>query len=145
MADARTGRCLCGDITFEFSGEPNWVAHCHCESCRRNTSSPVTTFLGVPYTCFRYTSGTPSVYRSSPGVRRSFCGSCGSPVAFESEEFPEEIHLYVAALTDPEEFVPRGHVHTGEQLSWFEVDDNLPRFEAGSTGNKPTHSGPRRS
>ena len=36
-----TGRCLCGAIQYEYSGAPTLVVHCHCESCRRQTSSPV--------------------------------------------------------------------------------------------------------
>ena len=39
-----TGRCLCGAIQFEFAGEAVETTHCHCESCRRQTSSPVATF-----------------------------------------------------------------------------------------------------
>ena len=29
------GHCQCRDIEYEFTGEPKWVMHCHCESCRR--------------------------------------------------------------------------------------------------------------
>ncbi|MFZ2005552.1 MAG: hypothetical protein WB697_12720 [Stellaceae bacterium] len=29
-----TGRCLCGAIRYEFRGAPEWVVHCHCDSCR---------------------------------------------------------------------------------------------------------------
>lgn len=43
-----TGRCLCQAIRYECAGEPILIAHCHCESCRRQTSSPVTTFILVP-------------------------------------------------------------------------------------------------
>ncbi len=145
MPDVRKGRCFCGVITFEFNAPPNWVAYCHCESCRRATSSPVTTYIGVPYSEFRYVSGSPKTYQSSPGVRRRFCGSCGSQMAFESDEYPGEIHLFAATFDDPEALAPRGHVHTGEQLSWFETADALPRFDRAGGGNKPTHFGPKRS
>ena len=40
-----TGRCLCGDIRYEYRGAPLKILHCHCESCRRHTSSPVATFV----------------------------------------------------------------------------------------------------
>lgn len=43
-----TGRCLCRAIRYECTGEPILIAHCHCKSCRRQTSSPVTTFILVP-------------------------------------------------------------------------------------------------
>src|SRR3546814_1287386 len=72
------GRCLCGEVTYEFDGAENWRAYCHCESCRRNTSSPVTAFFGVSRSAFRFTGKAPAVYASSPGVRRLFCGRCRS-------------------------------------------------------------------
>ena len=30
-----TGRCLCGDICFEYDGPIGPVALCHCSQCRR--------------------------------------------------------------------------------------------------------------
>ena len=123
-----SGRCLCGDVTFEFDGPENWRAYCHCDSCRRNTSSPVTAFIGVPRGAFRFTGRAPAVYESSPGVRRLFCGRCGSPMAFDADRYPKEIHLYIASLNEPERFAPQCHVHTAEQLTWFDVKDDLKRY-----------------
>lgn len=137
-----TGRCLCGDIRYRFEGKPLWVGHCHCESCRRQTSSAVATFVGVDRKQLAYTAGSPAVYHSSPGVDRSFCPRCGAPIAFASEvRFPGEVHLYIGTLDDPNALPPTFHVHTGEQLSWFEVEDDLPRFEASGVGTKPVRRG----
>jgi len=72
-----TGRCMCGDIRFEYHGEPIETAHCHCESCRRHTSSPFATFVVIERQGFRYTRGAPVAYASSPGVERP----CGAPTA----------------------------------------------------------------
>ena len=122
-----TGRCLCGDLTYEFAGEPLWIAYCHCDSCRRQTSSVVATFVGLDAKHFRYTRGTPAKYASSPGVTRSFCSRCGSPMSFEGAKWPGEIHIYLGTLSDPSAFVPTSHVHVAEKLPWFDVADNLPR------------------
>lgn len=141
-----TGRCLCGDIRYAFDGKPLWVAYCHCESCRRHTSSVVATFVGVSKTKLTFTAGQPAVYPSSPGVDRSFCPRCGAPIAYASEKyFPGEVHLYLGTLDDPNALVPTAHVHVGEQLHWFEVLDDRPRFEAGGRGAKPIRRGPRQS
>ena len=145
MTVSRHGRCLCGRIGFEWTGEPNWVAYCHCQSCRRNTASPVTAFFGVPTDALRWTGDTPEAFASSPGVKRSFCARCGTPVAFEADAFPGEIHLYVAALDDPDSLEPQGHVHTGEQLAWFEILDDLPRYETTTESGKPPGHGPRKT
>ena len=65
------GRCLCGDVRYEYRGEPVATLHCHCESCRRHTSSPVATFVCVSKASFRLLGGAPTVYVSSPGVHRA--------------------------------------------------------------------------
>ncbi len=134
---ATTGHCLCRDLAYEFDGDPLWVAYCHCESCRRHTSSTVATFVGVAVKGFRYTHGTPAKFASSPGVTRSFCARCGSPMSFEGTKWPGEVHLYVGTLSDPAAFVPTGHVHVAERVPWFEIDDTLPRHlgSGSSSGN----------
>ena len=74
-----SGHCLCGAVRYAFDAAPNWQAHCHCESCRRATSSPYTSYFGVSHGHWRWTGETPKVFVSSPGVKRHFCGTCGSP------------------------------------------------------------------
>lgn len=127
----KSGRCLCGDVTYAFSGPENWRGYCHCESCRRNTASPVAAFFGVPRAAFRFTGKAPAVYASSPGVRRLFCARCGTPMAYDSDRFPDEIHLYAASLDDPAAFAPEAHFFFAEHLPWFDVQDDLPRHPAG--------------
>ena len=123
-----SGRCFCKAIAFEISAAPSEVIHCHCESCRRATSAPVATFLIVKRDDFRYVQGRPVTYDSSPGVRRSFCGACGSPLAYETEQRPDDIDLYVCSLDDPSAVTPQSHVHEAERLPWFEIQDDLPRY-----------------
>ena len=128
------GRCLCGDVTYEFDGKINWAGHCHCESCRRNTSSPVTTFFAVNHGCYEFTGTTPQVYESSPGVRRHFCPKCGSPVAYDADKFSHEMHFYIASLEDPSAVEPAFHVFYGEKLPWLDIADNLPRHDRTTSG-----------
>ena len=130
----KRGRCLCGSVTFEYDGPENWCGHCHCESCRRNTAAPFTSFFGVPNQAYRFTGDEPAVYRSSPGVRRLFCRACGTPIAYDADQFPDEIHFYAAGLEHPEDFAPQFHVHYGEHMPWIEVSDDLPRYQRGSNG-----------
>ena len=138
-----TGRCLCGDIAYEYRGQPTRILHCHCESCRRHTSSPVSTFVCVPGESFRYTQGQPVAYNSSPGVTRTHCGRCGAPMTYTSDR-NTQIDIYLATLDDPAAIVPTYHAFTEEQLPWFEVADDLPRFAKGSIGHQPVRHGPRK-
>jgi hypothetical protein len=137
------GRCLCGDIRYEYWGAPVEILHCHCESCRRHTSCPITTFVCVAKGAFRFTAGTPTTYASSPGVRRTHCGRCGSPIAYASDRHPDQIDLYVGTLDEPAAAQPTCHVHAAEQLPWFETTDALPRYERERRGATPVRYGPR--
>jgi hypothetical protein len=139
------GRCLCRSIEYEFEGSPLWVAHCHCESCRRATSSAFATYVGVKLDQFSYLKGEPAIYESSPGVQRYFCGKCGSPMAIAGSRWPGEVHLHAGSLIDPAGVEPNRHVHAGEALPWAELHDDLPRYEKTSReGKAPVRKGPRR-
>ena len=124
----RNGRCLCGEVRFVAAGEPKWVAHCHCESCRRATSAGFATYAGYATGAVAWTGEPPAAYHSSPGVTRRFCPRCGSPVSFEGERWPGEIHLFVPAFEDPAGFQPKGHVYVEEQMPWVRLADGLPRY-----------------
>ena len=144
MADTASGRCLCGRLQFTLRGEQLWVAHCHCESCRRSTGSAVATFVGYNKDQLTYTRGERKFHQSSPGVYRGFCPDCGTPMTYESDRHPGEVHLYVSTLDNPAEFVPQVHVFYGERIPWMELEDELPRFEALSRGAEPVSRGPLR-
>lgn len=131
--ESKKGRCRCGQVTFEFSGALLWCGHCHCDSCRRATASPFTTWIGVRRADCKFTNVAPSVYVSSPGVRRSFCRNCGSPVSFESERWPDEMHLYAALREHPEGARPQFHVHVAEKLPWIALADGLPQHQRSSS------------
>jgi hypothetical protein len=90
-------------------------------------SSPFTTWFGVRNSAWRWTGAAPEIYRSSPGVRRFFCATCGTPMAYASTRYPEETHFYAASLDDPTDFAPTVHYHEDEQLRWIHLADDLPR------------------
>jgi hypothetical protein len=122
------GGCLCGAVRYEFAGTPLWSGYCHCESCRRATGAPVAAFVGVSQSQVEFTGEPPGVFPSSAGVERWFCSTCGSPLAYVGERWPDEVHLYTASLDAPALQPPRFHVNCREQLPWLVLGDTLPRF-----------------
>ena len=139
-----TGHCLCRAIAFAYDAEPRWTLNCHCESCRRATSAPMATWISIPRSAFRFTSAQPSYYASSKGVRRGFCGKCGSPLTYENEQIPDEVHVLVVALTDPGDVRPTAHVFVEDQLPWFDSADELPRYSKTRRNAEPIRKGPRK-
>jgi len=123
------GRCLCGSVRFEIDLPVLSCVTCHCESCRRQCSAPMTAYVGLADGQWRWTEGTPRIYRSSPGVARGFCADCGTPLSFRSAKMSGIMHLYVAALEAPDLFAPTLHVAIEEKLPWLKLADGLPTCE----------------
>jgi hypothetical protein len=122
----QTGHCLCGKIHYRLLGPPRWSGYCHCESCRRATGSVGVVFGGYADDRVEI-SGDPAEYVSSPGVIRSFCPTCGTPIAYRSSRWPDEIHILVGSMDNPAACPPAQHYHVDEQIDWFRVTDGLPR------------------
>jgi hypothetical protein len=121
-----TGHCYCGAVTFEINGESDWVGHCHCESCRRQSGSVMTTFAGFKLDQLSFTGAIPKRTTTDDGVTRRFCGECGSPVSYETKNRPDEIHLQLGLFDDLERLVPQDHSFLEEKVSWLHADEHLP-------------------
>jgi len=119
----RSGGCLCGEVRFSADGRPKWTSYCHCRSCRRHTGAPVSAYAGFDASKVHFTGQAPTYFDSSPGVRRGFCGRCGSTLTYQGERWPGEIHLHVGAFDDPETLAPTGHAFAGKRLSWLKLAD----------------------
>ena len=127
MPEAKlTGHCFCGAVKFEVIGDSDWVGHCHCESCRRQSGSVMTTFAGFNEAQVIFTGAMPNRYSRGDGVTRSFCGQCGSPVAYQSDDQPGQIHLQLGLFDDLERLTPRDHSFLNEKVSWLRADEHLP-------------------
>ena len=98
-----TGGCLCGAIRYEADHDPLVSALCHCRMCQKNFGSAFSAALGFKSSGFRILSGEPISYQSSEFVRRSFCGSCGSPIAYQRDD-TEFVAIQMGTLDEPEKY-----------------------------------------
>ncbi len=141
-----SGGCMCGAVRYEASGEPLGIGYCHCQSCRRHSGAPVVAFVGFREDRVRFTGRARSVYNSSPGVGRAFCGQCGTTLTWEGFSRASNstiIEFHISTLDDPDRFVPREHTRHPERIAWFDVADRLPRYRGvGADGEEPYRHGP---
>ena len=127
-ATLKAGRCRCGEVRFETSGQPVLVEYCHCRSCRHSVGAPLMAWAGFKRGEFSFLSGDPTVYEPAPGVRRTFCGRCGTSLTLADERFASEIYVALASFDDAESPVPELHIWRSQRLSWLETTDDLPRY-----------------
>ena len=128
-----SGSCLCGAIRYEIDGKIGPVGHCHCVTCRKAQGGAFVTNAPVRSKYFRLTSGADSVaeFESSPGKKRCFCRTCGSPLWSHRESEPEIVRIRLGLLDSDPERRPLAHVWVSEKAPWYDITDDLPRSQHG--------------
>ena len=124
------GGCLCGRVRYVVTAAPSGTNYCHCSQCRKASGSAFAVNAGIARDAFRLTAGKGdlSYFESSPGKRRFFCGTCGSPIF--SQAGPGTVYVRVGTLDDADAVTPDVHIHVASKVTWFEIADDLPRCEA---------------
>ena len=133
-----TGGCLCGAVRYETRGESFKVIHCHCQSCRKHNGAPVVTLAGFKADRVKFSGDERKIYESSPGVGRTFCGNCGTPLTWEGDggDLGPIIEFHISTFDNPDVLVPSAHAFYSERITWMDVADSLPRYE-GFSGKSP--------
>ena len=124
-----SGQCYCGETRITAKCGPQAVALCHCVDCRRITSAPVAAFAAFAEAEISFAPDEGQDVVVSPGVRRTFCRTCGTTLTGRYDYLPGTVYVGVGLLDQADELEPELHSHDGQRLKWLHIDDTLPRFE----------------
>jgi hypothetical protein len=126
----KSGRCLCGKVTFEAEFADTTYGACHCGMCRRWAGGPLFAKHADRLTV---TSGEDftSSYKTSDWATRVHCRRCGSNLWYNLE--PARIQIVsVGALDDQSDMVlteeiyidckPDGYAFAGETRKLTEAE-----------------------
>jgi len=128
------GGCLCGAVRYRAGGTPSGLTICHCATCRRASGAPMVAWTGFAADSFTFTRGAPTIYSSSPGVERSFCGRCGTQLTYRRLDAADSIDVTTASMDNPEAIPPQDHTWVQNRLSWIKLADELPAYSGVRTG-----------
>lgn len=121
------GGCLCGATRYAVQGPPVTVTLCHCGVCRRGAGAPMVAWSMFSLDGFKWTGGEASMYASSKGVQRGFCGRCGTTLTWTGDILPGLIDITVGSMDDPAALPPLMHIWDSSRVPWLAIDDGLPR------------------
>lgn len=122
----QTGRCLCGDITYELAGDPIIVAACHCEHCQRQSGAAFSVNVIAQHDQLTI-NGPIKTYEDrgrlgdAVHVRRKFCGNCGSPIVSLVNEPPGMIALKAGTLNDHSWVEPKVQAWCVDKQPWVDM------------------------
>ncbi len=132
MKPILSGRCICGDVTYQCESEPKFSIVCQCRQCQRITGtghSPQFVVESGKTTV----SGNVQTYAmtSDQGndVISAFCGKCGNPIYKTTSMMPDVMAFHAATLDDPSLFKPEVLVHSNSAQPWDYIDPELKRAE----------------
>ena len=127
----RTGRCLCGAVSYELAGDLIATAVCHCDHCQRQSGGAFSVNL-VVHASQLTLAGTLTTYEERGEnnddvyVRRKFCPSCGSPIVSELAKTAGVIAVKAGVLDDRSGVSPSVEVWCVDRQPWV----TLPGMKA---------------
>ena len=126
-----TGSCLCGGVRYERSAEPGPIEVCYWQMCRKASGGPLATNAQLASADLHLSAGAELLaeYESSPGERRFFCRTCGSPIYSQRAARPDVVRIRVGTINEDLTVRPAASYYTGFKCNWWEIHDSLPRFE----------------
>lgn len=120
---AKTGRCLCGKVSYSLEGDPIATAVCHCSHCQRQGGSAFSVNL-IAMSSQMTVNGELAAYeeRGEKGdqvyVRRRFCSTCGSPILSEIVLSEGVIAVKAGTLDDVSDVKPTVEAWCVDRQPW---------------------------
>lgn len=124
------GGCQCGKVRFEYAGDIDDMAMCHCSQCRKAQGGAFATNAPVDASLLSFSGEEHLVsYESSPGKARVFCGTCGSPMYSQLNSLPNIKRLRLGTVDTPIQFKNKYHIYAASRADWHEITDNYVQYE----------------
>lgn len=123
------GSCLCGAIQFKAIGKPLRTAFCHCPSCRKANGAAFAGFVDFKRDQVTFSGQPIKEYQSSESAIRTFCGECGSSIAYKGLNWSDEIHMHIGCFDNPDATPMQDHVYMKGKISFIHLKDGLPTYE----------------
>ena len=120
----KTGRCVCGQVTFQSEGPWRDIISCHCEECRR-TSGHFWAATAVPTDKLELTNDAGlKWFRATDSATRGFCTGCGASLFFRMDG-RDYTAIAAGAVDQPSGLKMVEEVFTHEKGDYYDLSDGI--------------------
>lgn len=132
MSKKTKGSCLCGDVTYQFSGPEMVFQYCHCSRCRKFTGSAYAANIIIDPQQFEWLSGETSVGRfEHPDARHfatCFCKQCGSSLPWLSKS-GRAVVIPAGTLDEDPDIRPIHNIFYQDRAPWRKAVEDLVSYD----------------
>ena len=121
-----SGACLCGSVRYRVRGPLRPVINCHCNQCQRWSGHMVAATAAERDRLEIGEGGELRWFESSPGIRRGFCGRCGSSL-FWDDSGAASVSIMAGTLDPPTGLSTRCEIYVGDKGDYYATSGNLPQ------------------
>lgn len=129
-----TGRCHCGEVTYQAQVDENKVFNCHCTDCQIISGAPFRTVVMSMPDAVTFTGATPKEYikiaESGNQRAQGFCANCGTALYATSVGEGERIYgLRLGAVEQAAELIPNTHIWYRSHKPWLDNLADMSTFD----------------
>ncbi|HKT86107.1 MAG TPA: GFA family protein [Novosphingobium sp.] len=131
MSRPYTGRCACGSVTLEISGEPIGTRQCWCRQCQQIAAGGATNNAIFKVQDVALEGGlASSAWKADSGntLTFHFCPSCGTQIHAQSSARPHLVTVRLGALDAGHGLRPQTVIWLDEAPEWAVIDPALEKF-----------------
>jgi hypothetical protein len=121
------GRCLCGAVEIEVTGDPVGAGYCHCKNCRSWSAGPVNAFTLWKPESVKVTKGEDQIgeFHQTEQSYRAWCKVCGGHL-FTRHPPWDVVDVYAATIPS---FPFEPGVHVNYESTVLPMKDGLPKLK----------------
>lgn len=128
-----SGSCLCGEVSYEFSGSTKVFQYCHCTRCRKITGSAHASNIIIDPDEFNWLSGEDNIGRfelaEAKHFASSFCKTCGSSLPWLTQS-GKAVIIPAGTLDQDPEVKPQHNIYYADKAAWYVNADDLIKYDA---------------
>ena len=127
-----SGKCLCGNITYNADTAIKMMANCHCSDCRAATGAAYGTLLFVNEDSLEV-QGIPKVFHhvadSGAKMEKHFCSDCGSQLFGKNSGRAGVVSIRAGGLDETSFVKPGVNVYLSSKIGSTPIDPDLKGFD----------------